>query len=153
MSNLQKQNIQESYFLDTVLDIIYSQKLQDIIVYKGNNTLAYKNIIISTANSNTQMNGVVKKITDIFDMFIGTSAGAFNASCLAFDDMSMMDLKNYWSKEYLDRIMETSFFWDQASLIQARPRYETKGRLKFLNEIFGEKTLGESKKPLVTLCT
>ena len=77
-----------------------------------------------------------KKITDIFDMFVGTSAGAFNASCLAFDDMSMIDLKNYWSKEYLDRIMETSFFWDQASLIQARPRYETKGRLKFLNEIF-----------------
>jgi patatin-like phospholipase/acyl hydrolase len=93
-----------------------------------------------------------KKITDIFDMFVGTSAGAFNASCLAFNDMSMVDLKNYWSKEYLDRIMETSFFWDQASLIQARPRYETKGRLRLLNEIFGEKTLGESKKPIVTLC-
>lgn len=93
-----------------------------------------------------------KKITDIFDMFVGTSAGAFNASCLAYDDISMIDLKKYWSKEYLDKIMETSFFWDQASLIQARPRYETKGRLKLLNEIFGEKTLGESKKPLVTLC-
>ena len=53
MSNLKKQNIQESYFLDTLLDIIYSQKLKDIIIYKGNNTLAYKNIIISTANSNT----------------------------------------------------------------------------------------------------
>jgi len=93
-----------------------------------------------------------KKITDIFDMFVGTSAGAFNASCLAFNDMNMVDLKKYWSKEYLDRIMETSFFWDQASLVQARPRYETKGRLKLLNEIFGEKTLGESKKPIVTLC-
>ena len=65
MSNLKKQNIQESFFLDTVLDVIYSQKLKDIIIYKGNNSLAYKNIIISTANSNTQMNGVVKKITDI----------------------------------------------------------------------------------------
>ena len=65
MSNLKKQNILESYFLDTLLDIIYSQKLQDIIIYKGNNSLAYKNIIISTANSNTQMNGVVKKISDI----------------------------------------------------------------------------------------
>ena len=65
MSNLKKQNIQESYFLDTVLNIIYSQNLQDIIIYKGNNSLAYKNIIISTANSNTQMNGVVKKITNI----------------------------------------------------------------------------------------
>jgi ribosome-associated protein len=65
VSNLKKQNIQESFFLDTVLDVIYSQKLKDIIIYKGNNSLAYKNIIISTANSNTQMNGVVKKITDI----------------------------------------------------------------------------------------
>ena len=65
MSNLTKQNIQESYFLDTVLDIIYSQKLKDINIFKGNNSSSYKNIIISTANSNTQMNGVVKKITDI----------------------------------------------------------------------------------------
>jgi patatin-like phospholipase/acyl hydrolase len=48
--------------------------------------------------------------------------------------------------------METSFFWDQASLIQARPRYETKGRVKVLDEIFGQKTLGESKKPILTLC-
>ena len=67
MSKLTKQNIQESYFLDTVLDVIYSQKLQDIIIYKGNNSLAYQNIIISTANSNTQMNGVIKKIGDIFN--------------------------------------------------------------------------------------
>ena len=48
-----------------MLDVIYSQKLQDIIIYKGNNSLSYQNIIISTANSNTQMNGVVKKISDI----------------------------------------------------------------------------------------
>ena len=65
MSNLKKQNIQESFFLDTVLDVIYSQKLQDIIIYKGNDSMSYKNVIISTANSNTQMNGVVKKISDI----------------------------------------------------------------------------------------
>ena len=65
MSNLRKQNIQESYFLDTLLDVIYSQKLQEVIIYKGNISLAHKNIIIATANSNTQMNGVVKKITDV----------------------------------------------------------------------------------------
>ena len=45
---------------------------------------------------------------------------------LAHDEMSAGELKTYWSKDYLDRIMETSFL-DQASLIQARPRYETKG--------------------------
>lgn len=93
-----------------------------------------------------------KKISDIFDMFVGTSAGAFNAACLAHDEMSAGELKTYWSKDYLDRIMETSFFWDQASLIQARPRYETKGRVKVLKEIFKNATLGDSRKPIVTLC-
>tara|TARA_A100001011_G_scaffold400279_1_gene513789 strand:- start:18504 stop:19433 length:930 start_codon:yes stop_codon:yes gene_type:complete len=93
-----------------------------------------------------------KKISDIFDMFVGTSAGAFNAACLAHGEMSADELKRYWSKDYLDRIMETSFFWDQASLIQARPRYETKGRVKVLQEIFGNTTLGDSRKPLVTIC-
>mgnify|MGYP001195435229 CR=1 FL=1 len=93
-----------------------------------------------------------KKISDIFDMFVGTSAGAFNAACLAHGEMSADELKRYWSKEYLDRIMETSFFWDQASLIQARPRYETKGRVKVLQEIFGNAALGDSRKPLVTIC-
>ena len=42
-----------------------------------------------------------KKISDIFDMFVGTSAGAFNASCLAFDEMNMVDLKKFWSKEFI----------------------------------------------------
>ena len=93
-----------------------------------------------------------KKVSDIFDLFVGTSAGAFNASCLASKSISISELKQYWSKDYLDRIMDSSFFWDQASLIQARPRYETKGRLQVLNEIFVNQTLGNSNKPIVTLC-
>lgn len=93
-----------------------------------------------------------KKVSDIFDLFVGTSAGAFNASCLASKSISISEVKKYWSKDYLDRIMDSSFFWDQASLIQARPRYETKGRLQVLNEIFGNQTLGNSNKPIVSLC-
>ena len=57
-----------------------------------------------------------KKVSDIFDMFVGTSAGAFNAACLAHANISADELKKYWSKEYTNKIMETSFFWDQASL-------------------------------------
>ena len=91
-----------------------------------------------------------KKISDIFDMFIGTSAGAFNAACFAFGGFSSDKVKRYWSQSYLDRIMKTSFFWDKASLIQARPRYESDGRIKVLEEIFGGSTLKDSTKPFLS---
>jgi len=91
-----------------------------------------------------------KKIVDIFDMFIGTSAGALNAACFAYGGFSADKVKRYWSKDYLDKIMKTSFFWDKASLIQARPRYENEGRIEVLNEIFGDSTLKESIKPFLS---
>tara|TARA_B100001094_G_scaffold84883_1_gene81254 strand:+ start:4064 stop:4987 length:924 start_codon:yes stop_codon:yes gene_type:complete len=91
-----------------------------------------------------------KKIIDIFDMFIGTSAGAFNAACFAYGGFSADKVKRYWSTRYLDKIMKSSFFWDKASLIQARPKYESEGRMEVLNEIFGEHTLKDSIKPFLS---
>tara|TARA_B100000768_G_scaffold169988_1_gene175984 strand:+ start:394 stop:1317 length:924 start_codon:yes stop_codon:yes gene_type:complete len=93
-----------------------------------------------------------KKVFDTFDMFVGTSAGSLNASCFACNGMSAEQVKKYWSKSYLDKIMKTSFFWDKASLVQARPRYENEGRVGVLKEIFGDKSLSESAKPIVSLC-
>ena len=82
-------------------------------------------------------------------MFIGTSAGAFNAACFAYGGFSADKIKRYWSKSYLDQIMRSSFFWDKASLIQARPRYESDGRLKLLDEVFKSNTLQQSNKPFL----
>ena len=93
-----------------------------------------------------------KKVADIFDMFVGTSAGALNAACFACDGLRADEVKQYWSKEYLEQIMQTSFFWDQASLIQARPRYENKGRIELLKDLFQNKNISTTKKPLITLC-
>ena len=90
-----------------------------------------------------------KKIADCFDMFIGTSAGAFNAACFAYGGFTAEKIKRYWSKSYLDQIMKSSFFWDKASLIQARPRYENQGRLKMLDEVFKSHKLKESNKPFL----
>ena len=90
-----------------------------------------------------------KKTADIFDMFIGTSAGALNAACFAFGGFSADKVKKYWSKNYTDKIMKSSFFWDKASLVQARPRYENEGKVEVLNEIFKSNTLSQSNKPFL----
>ena len=90
-----------------------------------------------------------KKTADIFDMFIGTSAGALNAACFAFGGFSADKVKKYWSKSYTDKIMKSSFFWDKASLVQARPRYENDGKIEVLNEVFKSNTLSQSNKPFL----
>ena len=91
-----------------------------------------------------------KKIFDIFDFYSGTSAGAFNAACFA-KGISASVVKKYWSKEYTARIMKSSSFWDPASLIQARPRYDSKAKLEVLQEIFDKETIGSLPKPLLSL--
>ena len=90
-----------------------------------------------------------KKTSDIFDMFIGTSAGALNAACFAFGGFSADKVKKYWSKSYTDKIMKSSFFWDKASLVQARPRYENDGKIEVLNKVFKSNTLSQSNKPFL----
>ena len=46
-----------------------------------------------------------KKVSDVFDMFIGNSAGALNAACFAFGGFSADKVKRYWSENYLDKII------------------------------------------------
>jgi len=66
VSNLKKQEYIESFFTDSILNILEGQKLQNISVFKGNSDSSHQKVIIGTSTSNTQMNGVVKKM----NMFI-----------------------------------------------------------------------------------
>ena len=138
--------------MKSLFDLFKKPKIKDspkkIISFDGGGVRAIAGIIFL----NKFENATGKKVSDVFDMFIGTSAGSLNAACFASESMDAQDINKYWSEEYLNKIMETSFFWDKASLIQARPRYESKGRIQVLKEIFGNKSLGQSKKPILTLC-
>ena len=91
-----------------------------------------------------------KKIFDIFDFFIGTSAGGINALNLAGLEATSLELEEFWSKENLAKTM-TKSFWDNASFLQTKPKYDGKGKLKLLLEYFHDKSLGEAKKPVVVL--
>ena len=62
-----------------------------------------------------------KKIFDIFDFFIGTSAGGINALNLAGLEATSMELEEFWSKENLAKTM-TKSFWDNASFLKTKPK-------------------------------
>ena len=91
-----------------------------------------------------------KKIFDIFDFFIGTSAGGINALNLAGLEATSLELEEFWSKENLAKTM-TKSFWDNASFLQTKPKYDGKGKRKLLLEYFNDKSLGEAKKPVAVL--
>ena len=61
-----------------------------------------------------------------------------------------MELEEFWSKENLAKTM-TKSFWDNASFLQTKPKYDGKGKRKLLLEYFYDKSLGEAKKPVVVL--
>jgi len=76
-----------------------------------------------------------KKIFDIFDFFIGTSAGGINALNIAGLEANCFELENFWSKENLAKTMSKSF-WDNASFLQTKPKYDGKGKRELLLEYF-----------------
>ena len=65
MSKLQKQEYIETFFLDSIVDTLESQKLYNLNVFKGNTDSSHLNVIICTSTSSTQMNGVVKKLNEL----------------------------------------------------------------------------------------
>ena len=67
MSNLKEQELIKSFFIDSVLNILESQKLQNISVFNGNSESSHQKVIICTSTSNTQMNGVVKKVNEFIN--------------------------------------------------------------------------------------
>lgn len=59
---MKKQEFTESFFTDSILNILENQNLQNINVFQGNSESSHQKVIIGTSTSNTQMNGVVNKI-------------------------------------------------------------------------------------------
>ena len=91
-----------------------------------------------------------KKIFDLFDFFIGTSAGGINALHLAGRGSDCFELEEFWSKDNLAKTMSKSF-WDNASFLQTKPKYDGKGKRNVLLEYFQDQSLGEAKKSVAVL--
>ena len=91
-----------------------------------------------------------KKILDLFDFFIGTSAGGINVLHLAGRGLDCFELEEFWSKDNLVKTMSKSF-WDNASFLQTKPKYDGKGKRNVLLEYFQDQSLGEAKKSVAVL--
>ena len=60
------------------------------------------------------------------------------------------ELEEFWSKDNLAKTMSKSF-WDNASFLQTKPKYDGKGKRNVLLEYFQDQSLGEAKKSVAVL--
>ena len=91
-----------------------------------------------------------KKIFDIFDFFIGVSAGGLNALHLTVNKMSAIELEDFWSQENLSMSMSRSF-WSQAVFLNNKPKYSNESRTELFKNYFKKKLIASSEKPVVVL--
>ena len=91
-----------------------------------------------------------KKIFDLFDFFIGTSAGGLSIMHLAINKISVNELENFWSKDNLAMSMRSSF-WSKNFFLTTKPKYNNESRTMLLEEYFGNKLISESDKPIAVL--
>ena len=91
-----------------------------------------------------------KKVFDISDFYIGTSAGGINALNIGGLGMNSNELEEFWSQENLNKTMSQSF-WGTGSFLQTKPKYDGVGKRDVLFKSFKDTSLGESKKPVAVL--
>ncbi len=87
-------------------------------------------------------------LSEKFDFFIGTSAGAISSLGLSINKMSASDLMNIWSKENLVKTMTNSSWETSLGIMQINPKYTNEGKREVLKEFFLDKKLGDAHKPV-----
>ena len=91
-----------------------------------------------------------RSIFDLFDMFIGTSAGGMNALLVAIERMSAKELHEFWTRENI--LSSMSMSWEnKTSFLHTRPKYDGIGKTEILKKYLAEAAIGDAQKPVITL--
>ena len=131
----------KSYF-----DIFSRNKTKKVLSFDGGGVRAIAGVVflkqleVATGRS----------IFDLFDMFIGTSAGGMNALLVAVKKMSAKELHEFWARENILSSMSAS--WEnKTSFLHTRPKYDGIGKTEILAKYLSASLIGDAHKPVMTL--
>jgi patatin-like phospholipase/acyl hydrolase len=91
-----------------------------------------------------------KSIFNLFDYFIGVSAGGVNALLIALNQLNATELEKFWSQKNLEKIMNRSF-WDRRTFFQNKPKYKEEFKINLFKTYFQGSYLKDAKKPVAVL--
>ena len=91
-----------------------------------------------------------KSVFDIFDFFMGVSAGGLNALHFTVNKTSAEKLEDFWINDNLAMSMQKSF-WGQAIFLNSKPKYNNESKTTLLKDYFENKLIAHSDKPVSVL--
>ena len=128
------------------LNFIWKKKYKKILSLDGGGVRALASVIF--LQKLEQASG--KKIFDMFDYYIGSSAGGLNALHLTINKTSAADLVSFWSKDNLSMSMQKSF-WSKAIFLNTKTKYSNQSRTELLKKYFKNKLIASAEKPVSVL--
>lgn len=90
-----------------------------------------------------------KPLGQTFDLFVGTSVGAIIVAALGAKQASATEASQMYTEEEASKIFDASMKDRMLGLAQTSPKYNGKGKKKFLENFFGDLELQSSPKPVV----
>lgn len=86
--------------------------------------------------------GLYDSIFDAFDMYAGTSVGSIVIGGIVYTDLDMKDLvEQVFTKENMQTIFNSNFFFKFLNIIRDRPLYDGKSKKELINKYIGSETL------------
>ena len=86
-------------------------------------------------------------IHELFDMVVGTSAGAMLAAYIG-EKHSKEDFDSLFSKKSLETTLDKSLADNVMGIVQFEPVYDGKGKRKVLEKLFNDLKMGDLKMPV-----
>lgn len=94
---------------------------------------------------------VGRPLSDVFDLFAGTSTGAIIAAAMGVKRMAATTISSLYNPSNINQIMNKSV-WDRTmGLIQSKPKYDGRGKRKVLGQYFGDTKLGQAHRPTLVV--
>ena len=91
-----------------------------------------------------------KTVFELFDYFIGVSAGGATALLITLNQLNAQKLEDFWSQENLEKIMYRTF-WDKSTFFQNKPKYKEDQKVEIFRQYFKGSKLQDAQKPVSVL--